>query len=288
MKKVISIEHAGRGHWVGDGFPVRTIFSHYSHGASISPFLLLDYAGPAEFSASDKPRGVEEHPHKGFETVTIVYSGEVEHRDSAGGGGLIGPGDVQWMTAASGLVHEEMHGREFTRRGGILEMIQLWVNLPAKDKQVRPHYQSIKSEQIPMVQLPGGAGVVRVIAGSHQVAAGPAHTYTPINLWDVRLNEGHSAELSVPEGHTTLLFVLQGHVQLASGEPVQDAGLAVFDRSGSKIAAKAIEETRLLVLGGEPINEPVAAQGPFVMNSEAEIQQAFRDYQAGRMGQLVS
>ncbi len=288
MKKVLKIEHAGHGHWVGDGFPVRTIFSHHSHGQRISPFLLLDYAGPADFPPSDKPRGVEEHPHKGFETVTIVYSGEVEHRDSAGGGGLIGPGDVQWMTAASGLVHEEMHGRDFTKRGGTLEMVQLWVNLPAKDKKGPPRYQNITAAQIPVVPLPGTAGTVRVIAGSYNGTTGPAHTFTPVNLWDVRVNAGHRLELAVPDGHTTLLFVLKGRVELASGESIGEAGLASFDPSGDSIALKAVDDSKLLVLGGVPITEPVITQGPFVMNTQAEILQAIKDYQSGRMGQLVS
>lgn len=187
MKRTLSVQQGGSAHWVGDGFPVRTVFSHQSLGSHASPFLLLDYAGPADFPPSDKPRGVEQHPHRGFETVTIVYSGEVEHRDSTGGGGRIGPGDVQWMTAASGLVHEEMHGRDFTRQGGTLEMVQLWVNLPAKDKKGPPHYQSILASQIPEATLPGGAGTVRVISGEFQGIKGPARTYTPVNLWDLRL-----------------------------------------------------------------------------------------------------
>jgi redox-sensitive bicupin YhaK (pirin superfamily) len=288
MKKVLQIQRGGHAHWVGDGFPVRTIFSHQSHGPAISPFLLLDYAGPAQFPPADKPRGVEAHPHRGFETVTIVYSGEVEHRDSTGGGGRIGPGDVQWMTAASGLVHEEMQGRDFTKHGGTLELVQLWVNLPAKDKQGPPHYQSITAAQIPEVPLSDGAGVVRVIAGSHKGATGPARTFTPLNLWDVRLNAGHSVELAVPEGHTTLVFVLSGRVELASGETLADAGLAIFDRKGDALAITALAAAKLLVLDGEPIDEPVVAYGPFVMNSHGEIQQALDDYRSGRMGQLTS
>ena len=288
MKKIVSIQHASHGHWVGDGFPVRTIFSHHSHGTSISPFLLLDYAGPAEFPPSDKPRGVEVHPHKGFETVTIVYSGEVEHRDSTGGGGVIGPGDVQWMTAASGLVHEEMHGRDFTKRGGILEMVQLWVNLPAKDKLGKPHYQGITSKQIPQVALPDDAGSVRVIAGSYGGTAGPAHTFTPINVWDVRLHAGKAVDLMVPEGRTTLLFVLSGHIELTSGEFVRDAGLVILEPEGDKVSLTALEPTKMLVLEGKPIDEPVVAHGPFVMNTEAEIRQAFEQFRAGQMGQLVS
>lgn len=288
MRQVASIQHAGRGHWVGDGFPVRTIFSHQEHGAAISPFLLLDYAGPADFPPSDQPRGVEQHPHKGFETVTIVYSGEVEHRDSTGGGGLIGPGDVQWMTAASGLVHEEMHGRDFTKRGGTLEMIQLWVNLPAKDKSSSPRYQSITADQIPTVPLPAGAGTVRVIAGTFDDRDGPAHTFTPINLWDVRLNAGHQAEIVLPEGHSALLLVLSGHIDLSTGETLHDAGLAVLAPTGGSIAVQNVAETKLLVLSGEPIHEPVVARGPFVMNTQAEIEQAYDDYRAGRMGRIDS
>jgi quercetin 2,3-dioxygenase len=288
MKQVLSIERGGSAHWVGDGFPVRTIFSYQSLGPRISPFLLLDYAGPAEFPPSNQPRGVEEHPHRGFETVTIVYSGEVEHRDSSGGGGVIGPGDVQWMTAASGLVHEEMHGREFTKSGGTLEMVQLWVNLPAQEKKGHPHYQSITAAQIPEIPLNGGAGVVRVIAGNYNGVTGPARTFTPVNLWDVRLIGGHRVEFGVPNSHNTLLFVLNGNVELASGETLADAGLAVFDRKGGAIALKALADTKLLILDGEPINEPVVGYGPFVMNSQAEIQQAFEDYRSGRMGQLVS
>jgi redox-sensitive bicupin YhaK (pirin superfamily) len=288
MKKLLSVQQGGAAHWVGDGFPVRTVFSHHSHGARISPFLLLDYAGPAEFPPSERPRGVEEHPHRGFETVTIVYSGEVEHRDSAGGGGLIRAGDVQWMTAAAGLVHEEMHSREFTRKGGTFEVIQLWVNLPAKDKSARPHYQAITADQIPQVALPDGAGTLRVIAGEYGGVRGAAHTYTSLNLWDVRLSAGRRATFTVPDGHNTLLFVLSGEVKLADGRTLGDAGLAVFDSRGDAVAAEATTDSKLLVLDGEPIDEPVVAHGPFVMNSVAEIQQAIDDFRSGRIGQLMS
>jgi quercetin 2,3-dioxygenase len=288
MKKILSIQRGGEPHWVGDGFPVRTIFSHATLGQRVSPFLLLDYAGPADFPPSTQPRGVEQHPHRGFETVTIVYAGEVEHRDSSGGGGLIGPGDVQWMTAAAGLVHEEMHGREFTRHGGTLEMVQLWVNLPAKDKNAPPHYQSITARQIPEVTLPDGAGTARIIAGTYNGVTGPARTYTPVNLWDVRLAAGHRAEFSLGEGHNALVFVLKVAVELDGGQMLSDADLAVFDSAGGAIAVRASSDTKLLVLSGEPIDEPVVAYGPFVMNTQAEIQQAFDDYRSGRMGQLAS
>ena len=287
MKKLAFIQSQDNGHWVGDGFPVRSIFSYNDRSAELSPFLLLDYAGPADFPPTDKRRGVGEHPHRGFETVTIVYSGEVEHRDSSGGGGLIGPGDVQWMTAAGGIVHEEFHGPEFAKNGGLFEVIQLWVNLPAKDKMAEPGYQAITSAQIPRVELAGGAGLVRVIAGDYHGNVGPARTFTPMNIWDVRLNAGARAEFDVPDDYTTALFVLRGRVKLSGGELVGEAQLANFDRVGGKLAVEALEDTTLLLLNGQPIAEPVVGYGPFVMNTQKEIQQAIADYQSGRMGRIV-
>jgi hypothetical protein len=285
-KNVLEIRKGPPPHWVGDGFPVRSMFSYHSDAEVLSPFLLLDYAAPAAIAPSDEPRGVGEHPHRGFETVTLVYQGEVEHRDSAGNRGRIGPGDVQWMTAASGVVHEEMHGREFARKGGTIEMVQLWVNLPAKLKMSPPGYQDILERQIPVVPLPGGAGTVRVIAGEFQGAKGPARTSTPVSLWDVRLAAGHDAELSFPEGHTTALLVRRGNVDVNGSEPASDAELVLFDRRGSAVSLHARTDAALLVMSGEPIAEPVVGYGPFVMNSQAEIRQAIRDYQAGKMGAL--
>jgi redox-sensitive bicupin YhaK (pirin superfamily) len=283
MKKVLKVQRGGSMHWVGNGFPVRTLFSPQSHGSVISPFLLLDYAGPAEFPPSKEPRGVGEHPHRGFETVTIVYQGELEHRDSAGNHGKIGPGDVQWMTAASGVVHEEWHEEAFTRRGGVFEVIQLWVNLPRKDKMSPPHYQEILSRQIPEVALDGGS--VRVIAGEFRGAKGPARTFTPVSLLDVRLKANGRAELPLPDGHTAMAVVLKGKVLANGAEAAGAADLVIFDRAGEGIALEAKEDAVVLVLGGEPIDEPVAAYGPFVMNTEAEIREAIRDYQSGRLGQ---
>src|SRR5688572_39291 len=230
MKKLLRIHQSSGMHWVGNGFAVRSVFDYNGLGSELSPFLLLDYAAPYQFPPSNEKRGVGGHPHKGFETVTIAYQGEVEHRDSTGGGGTIGPGDVQWMTAASGLVHEEMHGREFTRRGGTLEMLQLWVNLPARDKAGPPGYQSITAAQVPEVPLPDGAGRVRVIAGSYGGQTGPARTFTPINVCDVRLAAGGEAELPLPDGHNTLVFVLDGEIEFPDGRSLNGAGLATFDR----------------------------------------------------------
>jgi len=286
MKSLVTIQNQTDTHWVGDGFPVRTIFSYQSLGESISPFLLLDYAGPARFEPSDKPRGVEEHPHRGFETVTIVYQGRLDHRDSAGNHGTIGPGDVQWMTAASGVVHEEFHSREFSRTGGVFEVIQLWVNLPAKFKMSAPKYQTLVDRDIPSVTLSDKGGTVRVIAGQFQGSKGPARTCTPIDLWDLRLARGARADLTLPEGHNTALLVISGSLRLNRSKVAIDAELALFDRTGSDIAVEAQSNTTALVLSGMPINEPIVGRGPFVMNTEEEIRQAILDYQSGRLGTL--
>jgi redox-sensitive bicupin YhaK (pirin superfamily) len=288
MKKLSFIRRTNERHWVGDGFPVRSIFSYNDLGKEVSPFLLLDYAGPENFPPSEQRRGVGAHPHRGFETVTIVYSGEVEHRDSSGGGGIVRPGDVQWMTAASGLVHEEFHGSDYAKRGGPFEMIQLWVNLSAKDKKAPPGYQNITNAQIPRVDLPSGFGTVRVIAGNYQGTSGPAHTFSPMNVWDVRLTAGKSVEFRVPAGWTMALVVLKGRVRLGSGEIAGAAELAVFEREGETLALEVLEDTTLLFLNGQPIEEPIVGQGPFVMNTAEEIGQAMDDYRNGRMGRLAA
>lgn len=287
MRKTLGVYHAPRGHWVGDGFPVRSLFSHHSHGQDISPFLLLDYAGPAEFKPADKPRGVPQHPHRGFETVTIVYQGELEHRDSAGNGGRIGPGDVQWMTAASGILHEEFHSEAFTRSGGTLEMVQLWVNLPAKDKMATPGYQTLMNADIPVIDLPDNAGTVRVIAGDYAGSKGPAKTFTPVDIWDVRLKSGQTTTLKLLEGHSVSVVVLGGTVLMNDTDVVREAQFALFEREGGDITIEANSDAKLLVLSGEPINEPVVTHGPFVMNTAAEIRQAVTDLNAGKFGELV-
>ncbi|RRU10385.1 pirin family protein [Stenotrophomonas maltophilia] len=287
MKRVTGTYSAPRPHWVGDGFPARSMFSYNTHGQHLSPFLLLDYAGPYSFAPSDTPRGVGQHPHRGFETVTIVYEGEVAHRDSTGAGGTIGPGDVQWMTAASGILHEEFHTPEFSRRGGTLDMVQLWVNLPAQDKMGAPGYQTLLDAQIPSVELPDGAGRVRVIAGRFDNHAGPARTHTPMDVWDIRLRQGHHAELPVADGRTLALVVLKGTARINSGQPVGEAQLVTFDRSGEDVFVDADSDATVLLLSGEPIDEPVVGYGPFVMNSQAEIAQAVNDFNSGRFGQIA-
>jgi redox-sensitive bicupin YhaK (pirin superfamily) len=288
MKKLLRIHQSSGMHWVGNGFPVRSVFDYNGLGRELSPFLLLDYAAPYQFPPGNEKRGVGGHPHKGFETVTVAYQGEIEHRDSSGGGGKIAAGDVQWMTAGNGIVHEEFHSQDFTRKGGTFQMVQLWVNLRAKDKSAKAGYQTLLKAQIPNVELPDNAGTVRVIAGDYNGRKGAAKTFTPINLWDVNLRAGKSAELPLPDGHTTTFLVLSGEVEVDGERDAGEGDLAIFVRAGDGITVKAKTDAKLLVMGGEPFDEPVVGHGPFVMNSRAEIQQAFEEYQLGRMGEIPS
>lgn len=286
-KKSTHILRSTGGHWVGNGFPVQTLFAYPEHGTLLSPFLLLDYAGPMEFPPTEQRLGVGEHPHRGFETVTIVYSGAVEHRDSSGGTGQIGPGDVQWMTAASGVVHEEFHERTFAQQGGLFEMIQLWVNLPAAHKMDPPRYQTILDNQIPVVELPNQQGKVRVIAGTYAGVTGPARTVTPIQVWDLRLSSKQPIQIALPEHHTAALLVLKGECHLHDRDtPLQSAEIAIFEHQHAHIYIERADDVTALLLCGEPIREPIVGSGPFVMNTAAEIRQAFSDYQSGAMGHL--
>ena len=288
MKKTnqVKVYQPGSQHVVGDGFHVRNLFPSNDLDRELSPFIMLDYAGPTFYPATDTPRGVGEHPHRGFETVTIVYQGLVAHRDSAGNSGLIGPGDVQWMTAASGIVHEELHEKEWAKRGGTLQAIQLWVNLPKASKMSTPSYQTIVNDQIPVVQLDGEAGSLRVIAGSVGGAKGPAKTFTPIELYDLRLRAGHSMPLQIPNGYNVGLLILSGQASVEGSHRLTEAELAVFVSTGEPMTIIAEEDATILVMAGEAIDEPVARYGPFVMNTKAELVQAVNDYQAGKMGHL--
>ncbi len=285
MKNLRGVHRSSAMHWVGNGFPVRSVFDYNGLGRDLSPFLLLDYAAPHAFPPGNERRGVAGHPHKGFETVTVAWQGELAHRDSSGGGGAIGAGDVQWMTAGSGIVHEEFHSEEFARAGGTLQMAQLWVNLRAKDKSAAPGYQTLLRGDIPVVSLPEAAGTVRVIAGEFDAHAGPARTFTPINLWDVHLRASSRAELPLPDSHTTAFLVIEGEA-FVDGRRASAGDLVVFERAGDGIAIEADTAVHLLLMDGEPIDEPIAGHGPFVMNSREEIQQAFEDYQCGLLGEL--
>ncbi|MDK1703807.1 pirin family protein [Serratia rubidaea] len=284
MKKILGVYDSPQAHWVGNGFLVNSLFSYNELGSEMSPFLLLDHAAPTKFRETTGRRGVGQHPHRGFETVTIVYQGEVEHRDSTGGGGVIGAGDVQWMTAASGILHEEFHSTAFSRRGGTVEMVQLWVNLPAKDKMAAPGYQTLLNQAIPQVPLADDAGQVRVIAGHFAGHDGPARTFSPLNVWDMTLNAGHRTQLTVPEGHTLALVILHGAVLVNDEQIVRETQMVRLDRAGDSFTIEANNDVSLLLLSGEPIDEPIVGYGPFVMNSEAEIQQAFHDFNSGEFG----
>jgi quercetin 2,3-dioxygenase len=285
-KDVLGIYHPGSTHMVGDGFPVRNLFPSNDLDRVVDPFLMLDYAGPKDFPATSHPRGVGEHPHRGFETVTIMYDGAVAHRDSAGNAGVIGPGDVQWMTAASGVVHEELHETHWAKKGGRFQAIQLWVNLPQRDKMSSPRYQTLVNANIPSIALNGGAATLRVIAGTFAGHKGPALTFTPVELYDLQVCAGARVELTLPEGHSTSVFVLHGQVSVNGAAPAGEAELIVLKREGTLVTVEANGDSRLLVMSGKPIEEPIARYGPFVMNTKAEIVQAVEDYQAGRMGHL--
>jgi redox-sensitive bicupin YhaK (pirin superfamily) len=278
MKNVLRIYRKPEGHWVGDGFPVHTVLD-YQRQPELSPFLLLDHFGPADFVPAEKPRGVGWHPHRGFETVTVLLEGEVEHRDTAGNGGRIGPGDVQWMTAGAGLLHEEKHSETMTRNGGRFHGLQLWVNLPAKLKMTPPRYQTLTARDIPVVDG------VRVIAGEFRGVKGPAQTFTPINLLLATLKAGNAVELDLRDGYSAALYVAEGKIE-ANDEAISAGELAVLDRKGSQATITVHADTIVFVMNGEPIDEPVAGYGPFVMNTTKEIQQAFADYHAGRLGTI--
>lgn len=288
MKSLAFVQRNDTHFAVGDFSPVLSVFSYHDLGSTITPFLLLDHIGPGRLLPSTRSKGVNDHPHRGFETVTIVYEGEIEHRDSTGGGGIIRAGDVQWMTAAAGIVHRELFSDDFTQRGGRFEMVQLWINLPAANKMGAPGYQSLTRAHIPSVELPGATGTVRVIAGQFEGVSGPARTHTRMNVLDVRLHAGHAATFSTLDGDTALVYLLSGRLQFDQNEPLEAQGLAILSQQGADVTVTALENSRLLVLTGERIDEPINGHGPFVMNSYDEILQAYDDVKNGRLGQAAS
>lgn len=275
-------------HFVGDGFRVHNFIpsGFRMDMERMSPFILLDYNSKYHFPPSEKPKGVGVHPHRGFETVTISYKGKVAHHDSSGGGGVIGEGDVQWMTAASGVLHKEYHEEEFSRNGGDFQMVQLWVNLPAKDKMSKPKYQAISREKMNKYSLPGNAGFIEVIAGDYKEIQGPASTFTPLHMSNARLNKGGKAEFSFPTDYNTGALVIEGSIKVNGGELVPTDHFVLFENKGEDFSIEAEENAVVLILSGEPINEPIAAQGPFVMNTRQEILQAINDFNMGKFGHL--
>lgn len=284
VEKVIS---PNGKHFVGDGFNVYNIIPG-NQGLSMrrmSPFIMMDYNALVQFPPSDLPRGVDVHPHRGFETVTIAYKGRIAHNDSSGGGGVIGEGDVQWMTAASGVLHKEFHEKEWSRQGGDFQMVQLWVNLPAKDKMSAPKYQAITSDMIKRVELDNGMGEIEVIAGELEGVKGAASTFTPVHVYNAKLKARAKYRFSLPNNFNTGILVVEGQARF-NGEPASPSDFILFSNNGEQINIEAETDSILLVLSGEPINEPIAHYGPFVMNTQQEIMQAIDDYNTGKFGYL--
>ncbi|MCU4391349.1 pirin family protein [Acinetobacter courvalinii] len=286
MKKILGVYQNKHMHWVGDGFPVYNLFSYDRLGQSLSPFLLLDYAAPYHFDPTTAQHGVGSHPHRGFETVTIAYQGEVTHKDSSGGGGTIKAGDVQWMTAGGGILHQEFHSPEFAHEGGLFEMVQLWVNLPAHSKMTPAKYQAIEADQIQHIALDDAGSEMRIIAGQYQDVDGAATTFSPVNVWDGTIVQGQQHSFYVTEGHTTLLVLLSGKVSLNDDQSIEAPSLVVLSREDIEFSLKAEQDSKFLILTGQPLNEPIEGYGPFVMNSKAEIVEAVRDFNSGKFGQM--
>ncbi|PKP40186.1 MAG: short-chain dehydrogenase [Bacteroidetes bacterium HGW-Bacteroidetes-13] len=287
-KKIEVVIPPREPHFVGDGFRVHNFIpsAYRLDMQRMSPFIMLDYNSKFYFPPTDTPRGVGVHPHRGFETVTIAYKGKVAHHDSSGGGGIIGEGDVQWMTAASGVLHKEYHEENFSKQGGDFQMVQLWVNLPAKDKMSKPKYQAIENKNINRFILENKGGEIEVIAGEHKGINGAASTFTPVNMLNAKLNKGAKTDFSFPENHNSALLVIEGSIRVNEVEQVPTDHFVLFENDGESFTIEALENTVFLVLSGEPIQEPIAAQGPFVMNTKAEIIQAINDFNMGKFGFL--
>ncbi len=285
LKKIKYTYSSNKKHWVGNGFHVYGLLRPSEElNKFISPFIMLDYASPKEFSITNQRRGVGEHPHRGIETVTLAYQGEVEHRDSSGGGGVIKPGDIQWMTAGKGIVHDEYHSVEFSKKGGVFEMVQLWINLPKKYKMIAPKYQEISNEDIPTISL-GSTTYLRVIAGVFEKTKGPSSTFTKVNLYDITSKKRENISLGFENRTNTIILIMSGELEIEN-ETFKDKNILIFEREGNEVAFKVSNDFKGLILNGEPIEEPIVAHGPFVMNTKEEIYQAFSDYQNGKMGSL--
>jgi len=288
MKKLIDgiVKRPEMPGMVGDGFRVYNYIPRAGVSQHrMSPFLMLDFAAAYNFSPTDKPRGVDVHPHKGFETVTIAYKGSVAHHDSAGNSGVIHPGDVQWMTAGSGILHKEYHEENYAAKGGLFQMVQLWVNLPKKDKSVHPHYQALTTDSIPKLLLENNKGEVNVIAGNYNGTMGRADTYTELNLFDIKLHEGGEIKFSTPASHNTALLIVEGNINL-DGKHIDEHSFILFKNEGEEISFGAEKNSVLLLMSGVPIEEPIASYGPFVMNTQQEIFEAVKEFQSGKYGVL--
>lgn len=288
IKKIEVIVPPREPHFVGDGFRVHNFIpsAYRLDMQRMDPFIMLDYNSRFYFPPSEKPKGVGVHPHRGFETVTIAYKGRVAHHDSAGGGGIIGEGDVQWMTAASGVLHKEYHEETFSKEGGEFQMVQLWVNLPAKDKMSRPKYQAISNQEMGIVELENNGGSVEVIAGKYRNVKGPASTFTPISMLNAKLNQHGKAEFNFPANSNTALLVVEGEIEVNGSATIPLDHFVLFEKEGEQFTVKGLKKSTVLILSGQPINEPIAAHGPFVMNTRQELVEAFQDFQNGKFGFL--
>lgn len=287
-KNIELIETPKAPHFVGDGFRVYTFFPSYPglDMKRMDPFILLDYNTKFFFPPSETPRGVGAHPHRGFETVTIAYKGKIQHHDSTGGGGIIGEGDVQWMTAAGGILHKEYHEKDWSKRGGEFQMVQLWVNLPARDKMSTPKYQAIENDKMSKVPLPGNAGYVEVIAGEYEGTKGTASTFSPMHIFNAHIKKGGKAGFRLPADFNTALLVIEGEIIVNDTIKVETDNFVLMANDGEQFSIKASENAIVLILSGQPLNEPIAAKGPFVMNTQQELMQAFSDYNSGKFGYL--
>ncbi len=285
-RTIEKVTKPGTPHFVGDGFRVHNFIPGTSTMQRMDPFIMLDYNSKYNFPATNSPKGVGVHPHRGFETVTIAYKGRVEHNDSAGGGGVIGEGDVQWMTAASGVLHKEYHETEWSKTGGEFQMVQLWVNLPAKDKMSEPKYQAIVSKEISKIDLPNSAGAIEIIAGEYKGTKGAASTFSPINMFNLKLNKGGKTELSFPSNYTTAILMVEGEAIINGVTRAAEDHFIMFSNDGESFTVEAASDAIILVLSGEPLNEPIAAHGPFVMNTKEELVEAFQDFNTGKFGYL--
>lgn len=285
-RTIEKVTKPGTPHFVGDGFRVHNFIPGTSTMQRMDPFIMLDYNSKYNFPATNSPKGVGVHPHRGFETVTIAYKGRVEHNDSAGGGGVIGEGDVQWMTAASGVLHKEYHETEWSKTGGEFQMVQLWVNLPAKDKMSEPKYQAIASTEISKIDLPNSAGAIEIIAGEYKGTKGAASTFSPINMFNLKLNKGGKTELSFPSNYTTAILMVEGEAIINGVTKAAEDHFIMFSNDGESFTVEAASDAIILVLSGEPLNEPIAAHGPFVMNTKEELVEAFQDFNTGKFGYL--
>jgi quercetin 2,3-dioxygenase len=286
IRKIESIITASHHHWVGDGFKVHNFIPSLVSYDQISPFIMLDYGSPTHFDPSENPRGVGSHPHRGFETVTIAYKGRVQHHDSAGNSGVIGTGEVQWMTAGSGILHKEYHEEEWTKEGGEFQMVQLWVNLPAKDKMAKPRYQAITRGNIKRVELENDAGYVEIIAGKFGNVSGPAATYSDVNLWNIYLNTGSKTTITIPASHNASLLIIEGQIEI-EGKKIESGNMVIFEKDGNKsVEIVSKNGAIILVMSGEPIDEPIVSYGPFVMNTEEQIIEAVNDFNDGKFGVL--